>query len=133
MQKEYTGKEFSAEAPVIFTEKGERVRTKSEKILADYFAKKGIAYKYEKPLYLKGMGMIYPDFTFLSRKTGKEIYWEHNGMMDDPVYARNAIRKWEAYEHNGIFQGERLILTYETEQNVLNTKEIEISVKRFLL
>ena len=44
VQKEYTGKEFSAEAPVIFTEKGERVRSKSEKILADYFAKNGICY-----------------------------------------------------------------------------------------
>lgn len=132
MQKEYAGKEFSVEAPVIFTEKGERVRSKSEKILADYFAKQGIAYKYEKPLYLKGMGTIYPDFTFLSKKTGEEIYWEHNGMMNDPVYARNAIRKWGAYLQNGIFQGERLILTYETEQNVLNTAIIKSLVEKYL-
>lgn len=28
--------------------------------------------------------MVYPDFTFLSRRTGEEIYWEHEGMMDKP-------------------------------------------------
>ena len=60
------------------------------------------------------MGTVYPDFTFLSKKTGEEIYWEHNGMVDNPVYARNMVRKIECYENNGIFPGERLILTYET-------------------
>ena len=131
-EKKYVGKEFFEETPVILTEKGERVRSKSEKILADYFAQKGIAYKYEKPLYLKGMGTIYPDFTFLSRKKDQEIYWEHNGKMDDPVYARNVIRKWEVYENNGILIGERLILTYETEQNVLSTMTIKRLVDRYL-
>ena len=38
-------------------------------------------YKYECPLYLKGVGIIYPDFTFLSRKSGEEIYWENNGIF----------------------------------------------------
>lgn len=132
-EKEYTGKEFSDEMPVILTEKGERVRSKSEKIMADYFFRKGIPYKYECPLFLKGIGTVYPDFTFLTKKAGKEIYWEHNGKMDDPVYAKNAIRKIKAYENNGILQGERLILTYETGQDILNTSEIEMLVKRFLL
>lgn len=68
-KEEYLGKEGM---PVILTEKGERVRSKSEKILADYFYRKNILYKYEKPLYLKGYGTVYPDFTFLSRKAGEE-------------------------------------------------------------
>ena len=68
--KEYAGKEFQEDTPVILTEKGERVRSKSEKIMADYFYRNGIEYKYECPLYLKGMGIVYPDFTFLSKKTG---------------------------------------------------------------
>ncbi len=50
--EENEGKGFRDGDPVIFTEKGERVRSKSEKILADFFCKKGIPYKYEKPLYL---------------------------------------------------------------------------------
>ena len=132
-EKEYKGKEFQLDAPVIMTEKGEQVRSKSEKIMADYFYRNGIEYKYECPLYLKGVGMIYPDFTFLSRKKGEEIYWEHNGKVDEPMYARKMVKKINAYENNGIFVGKRLILTYETEQTILNTDRIEELVNRFLL
>lgn len=129
---EYQGKEFKEGTPVIMTERGERVRSKSEKIMADYFFRHGIEYKYECPLHLKGLGIVHPDFTFLSRKTGEELYWEHNGMADSPVYARNMVRKINAYEKNGIFPGERLILTYETEQTILNTDKIEQLVERYL-
>ena len=86
-----------------------------------------------KSLYLKDIGIIYPDFTFLSPKTGQEIYWEHNGKVDDPAYAQNMVKKIQAYENNGFFQGERLILTYETEQTILNTSKVEQLVKRYLL
>ena len=130
--KAYNSKGFREDTPIILTEKGERVRSKSEKILADYFYRKGIEYKYECPLYLKSFGTIYPDFTFLSPKTGKEIYWEHNGKVDDPEYARNMVKKIQMYENNGIFPGENLILTYETEQTILNTSKIEQLVKRYL-
>ncbi len=131
-RREYYGKDFQEGSPVILTERGERVRSKTEKIMADFFDRHGIEYKYECPLYLKGMGTIYPDFTFLSSKTGKELYWEHCGMVDSPTYARSMIRKIEAYENNGIFSGERLILTYETEQSVLNTEKIAQMVERYL-
>lgn len=131
--KEYKGKGFREDTPIIMTEKGERVRSKSEKILADYFYRNGIEYKYECPLYLDGVGTIYPDFTFLSPKTGQEMYWEHCGKADDPAYAKNMVKKIQAYENNGFFQGERLILTYETEQTILNTNKIEQLVNRYLL
>ena len=129
----YQGKSFEEENPVIYTEKGERVRSKSEKILADYLYRHGIPYKYERPLYLEGFGIVYPDFTILARKTGEEIYWEHNGKMDDPVYARSAVKKIETYEKNNIFPGEKLILTYETDRTVLHTKTIERLAKKYLL
>ena len=130
--EEYQGKVFQEGTAVILTEKGERVRSKSEKILADFFYRRNILYKYEKPLYLSGYGTVYPDFTFLSKKTGKEIYWEHEGMMDKPEYAKAAIRKIESYQKNDIFPGDRLILTFETEQSILNTKTIEGLVNKYL-
>ena len=133
LSEDYKGKEFQEGTPVIMTERGERVRSKSEKIMADYFHREGIEYKYECPLYLKGVGTVYPDFTFLSKKRGEEIYWEHNGRVDDVVYARNMVRKINAYENNGIFAGERLILTYETEQTILNTAKIEQLVRKYLI
>ena len=131
--REYKGKDFQEGTPVILTEKGERVRSKSEKIMADYFFRQGIEYKYECPIYLRGMGTVYPDFTFLSKKTGQEVYWEHNGKIDVPEYARKAIRKIQAYENNDIFPGERLILTYETAQTILNTSVIEKFVNKNLV
>lgn len=79
ISEEYKGKGFREDMPVILSEKGERVRSKSEKILADYFYRNQIPYKYERPLYLKNFGTVHPDFTFLSRKTRQEIYWEHDG------------------------------------------------------
>ena len=132
-EEEYQGKEFKEGTPLILTEKGERVRSKSEKILADYFYRKNILYKYEKPLHLKGYGTVYPDFTFLSRKTYREIYWEHEGMMDKQDYARAAVRKIESYQINHIYPGERLIITFETEQNILNSKIIENLIEKYLL
>lgn len=128
----YKGKEFQEGTPVILTERGERVRSKSEKILADYFHRKQILYKYEKPIYLTGYGIVYPDFTFLSSKTGKELYWEHEGMMDKQEYARSAVRKIESYQKNGIYPGERLILTFETEQSILNQNVFERLAERYL-
>lgn len=132
MQEKYEGKGFKEGAPLIYSDRGERVRSKSEKILADYFYHNNIPYKYEKPLQLTGYGIVYPDFTFLSKRTGKEIYWEHEGRMDDPEYVKTAIKKIETYEDNGIHIGERLILTFETESTVLSRKNIERNVKRYL-
>ena len=81
------------EEDAIITEKGEIVRSKSEKILADRFTRLGIPYHYEKPLKLKGFGIIYPDFTLLNVRNRKTIYWEHFGLMDDPDYCEKAIKK----------------------------------------
>ena len=131
-EEKYQGKEFQEGTTVILTEKGERVRSKSEKILADFFYQRKILYKYEKPLYLRGYGTVYPDFTFLSKKLGQEIYWEHEGMIDRQEYARTAVRKIESYQKNGIYPGERLILTFETAQSVLNSKNIEELAKKYL-
>lgn len=131
--KKYVKKGFSEDVPVILTEKGMRVRSKSEKIISDYLDKHEIVYKYESPLYLKGMGTVYPDFTYLSKGKRCEVYHEHFGKMDDPSYCNQAIRKIHAYEANGIFIGDRLIVTLETTQNVLNTREFERVLKKQVL
>lgn len=133
MSQPYEGKSFKEDAPVLLTNNGVRVRSKSEKIMADYFESQGIIYKYECPLKLKPYGTIYPDFTFLSKKTGQEIYWEHEGMMDNPEYAKNAVQKIELYEKNGLYPGERLILTFETSANVINTEILKKLTRRYLL
>lgn len=131
INEEYTGKSFKDDDVIIYSDKGERVRSKTEKIIADYLYRNSIPYKYEKPLYLKGYGTIYPDFTLLSEDTYEEIYWEHDGRMDDPVYAANAIKKIKMYESNGIFIGKRLLLTFETQKIILNTSDLERSISNY--
>ena len=128
----YKGKSFQEETSEIYTEKGERVRSKSEKLIADKLYMMAIPYRYECSIYLKGMGKVYPDFTLLHIKTRKEIIWEHFGMMEDPVYASSAVRKICAYQANGYYQGINLITTFETKQTVPNMRDIERMLKRVL-
>lgn len=59
----YAGKGFADEEIEIITERGERVRSKSEKIIADKLYSLGIPYRYEYPLELSGNVRVYPDFT----------------------------------------------------------------------
>lgn len=132
LEEAYQGKKISDDIPEIITEKGERVRSKSEKIIADYLYRNNIPYKYEKPLILKGYGTVYPDFTILSKKTRKEIYWEHEGMMDNPEYAGSAVKKIHSYQANGIFPGNSLILTFETAKTILSTREMEEIVRQYI-
>ena len=131
-ETEYEAKEFMEGAPEFYTSKSERVRSKSEVIIADLLNKEKIPYRYEAPLYMKGVGIIYPDFTILNIKNREEIYWEHLGMMDDPNYVEMSIRKINTYEQNEMLLGKNLILTYETKKNPLNTKTIKLMVQHYL-
>ncbi len=129
---EYQGKEFTDNIPELQTDKGERVRSKSEVIIANQLAKAGVPYRYEYPIMLKGWGTVYPDFTVLNIRERKELYWEHQGMMDNPEYADQAVRKEAQYIQNGIFPGDRLILTSETKQSPINIKQIRMIIDKYL-
>lgn len=129
--EQYIGKAISSDTPEIYTERGERVRSKSEKILADKFYMMGIPYRYEYPLYLSGI-TCYPDFTLLNVKLRKSIYWEHFGMMDDPEYVRAMIRKVDTYVQHGIMPGRDLLLTYESQSMSLNMRTVEAMLQYYL-
>lgn len=131
-ETEYKGKEFIEGSPEFYTEKNERVRSKSEVLIADLLNREKIPYKYEAPLYLRGVGITYPDFTILNVENRQEIYWEHLGMMDDPNYVDMAIKKINTYEQNEILLGKNLLLTYETKKNPLNSKTIKLIIQHYL-
>lgn len=117
----------------FYTEKNERVRSKSELLIANALNKHNIPYKYECPLYLEGLGVIRPDFSVLNVKRRKILYWEHLGMMDDEDYARTNVNRINCYEKNGIFKGDRLIVTWETGKTPLDTKLLDMVIKHYLL
>ena len=132
LETPFQGKEIDDDVPLLYTEKGERVRSKSEVIIADILHHEGVPYKYECPLMLKGLGKVHPDFTMLNVRKRKVIYWEHLGKMDDAEYVESAIRRKEFYERNGIFLGDNLILTFETRNCPLNQRNIRIQIERYL-
>lgn len=129
---EYSGKEFDVYAPKLYTAKGERVRSKSEIIIADSLNREGIPYRYEYPIYVEGWGTVYPDFTVLNVKNRKEIYWEHLGLMDNMDYVEKVLEKMTVYGQNGILPGKNLILTYETAQNPLSQKMVQMMIEQYL-
>ncbi len=127
----YVRKIIGEDVPVIFTENGERVRSKSEKMIADKLKQLGISYRYEAPLRFGRNLVLHPDFTLLHVKERKEIYYEHFGMMDNPEYVENALKRIEIYEKNGIFPGDKLLFSWETSTVPVNMKVVEGMVKRF--
>ena len=124
--KPYRGLTFREGDPEgILTNNNERVRSKSEKILADLFLAQGIFYKYECPLFLRDEKIFYPDFTFYHPRRKQEIYWEHFGRMDLPEYALRSASKIRTYERNGIFLGGRLIATFEGDRLILDSRSVQ--------
>lgn len=132
-QLEYQRKSFQEDMPEYYTDKGERVRSKTEILIANALLKYHIPYRYESPLYLNGYGKIHPDFTVLNVRLRKEYYWEHMGKMDDQEYAEEALRRIDMYERNDIFPGDTLILTHETLKYPLNSRNIEKMILKYLV
>jgi len=118
-----------------YTIKGERVRSKSEKIIADELYRHGIPYKYELPTELQGRKkkiIVYPDFTVLNKRTGKKWIIEHLGMMDKGNYFDSTLQKLATYEENGILLGRDLIILHETSFSPLNTKVLGKYINEYL-
>lgn len=130
---EYEGKEFPDDYPEIYSDKGERVRSKTEKIIADKLYKEGIPYRYEQPYKLKNYGVVYPDFRILDVNNRKELILEHFGMMDDMEYVGKAMKKIMLYEKNGLVLGKDLLITYETSVAPFNSRIFENMLKAYEL
>ena len=130
-QKEYKKKGFRDNMSELYTSKEERVRSKSEVLIANALAQNNVPYRYEEPLYLEPYGVIHPDFTVLNIRTRKEIYWEHLGKMDDMEYAKNALERILIYEKNGIFPGDKLVISHETLEHPINSRLIDAIICKY--
>ena len=141
----WTGRPFASDAPYICTARGERVRSKSEVIIADTLFRHNIPYRYEFPITLKRSNSddirrdfgssitLYPDFLCLNTRTRTEFYWEHFGLMDSTEYSNNAAGKLRLYTENGILPGRNLIITMETQTEPPSIKALEKLIEEFLL
>lgn len=111
---------------------GHILRSKSEVMIDMLLYTKQIPFRYEAPLELDGY-TIYPDFTIKHPQTRRTYYWEHFGMMDDPVYAAKANTKLLNYISNGINPFDDLIITYETSTFPLNADLVDIYIKHYFI
>ena len=116
--EEYEKGSFTAEDDTDFyTDRGERVRSKSEILIANYLFKLNVPYRYECKYVLSNGKTVWPDFTILNVRERRV----------------KTIRKMNDYVGDGIFPGEKLILTSETTQSPLKTWVIEAMIKKYCM
>ena len=124
LAKNLTQAPFLSEGLIYDTKRGEKVRSKSEAIIADILHDLGIPYIYEKKLVLKDGSTRRPDFTLLHVRKKEEIYLEHFGLLNQQEYLEKTLQKLDEYRASGIYPGKNLIFTYETEDIPLDIKGI---------
>ena len=64
-----------------------------------------MAYRYEEPLERNGITK-YPDFTIEDDDAGETYYWEHLGMLGNPIYQKRWNEKLAWLESQGIIPKE---------------------------
>ena len=129
---EYEQKPFREGTAEHYTARNERVRSKSEVLIANALFRAGLSYRYEYPLILNGQ-QFHPDFMILRMRDRKILIWEHFGMLDDPEYRNQALEKILFYEKNGFFPGENLIITFETTKRPLNLSDVNMILDHYFL
>lgn len=130
--KAFTPKPFEPGDPEYYSNKGERVRSKSEKIIADRLFARNVPYKYECPLEVPELGIIHPDFTILNVHQREEKYLEHNGRMDDPKYANSMVRRNNCYAKGKIILGDRLFMSFESDKYPLDTRILDSLIDQII-
>lgn len=116
----------------IYSERGEQMRSKSEKIIADRLYAEGIPYVYEPELILDDGERVYPDFAILNVRTRKEYLFEHFGRMDEIGYCKKNIRRIEEYALSGYVLGDNLLATFETNGNLFDPRYLDVLVTQYL-
>ena len=125
-----SGSVFLEERLIHRTSRGLAVRSKSELLIAEALESMEVPFRYEQPLQLKGKA-YFPDFTISDEITGRTVYWEHLGMLDDENYVKSWNRKLSWYRSNGILPYEEnrsgdavLVTTQDSPQSGLDMAEV---------
>lgn len=120
-----------ADGLIHCTAKGLKVRSKSESIIATLLDMNGIEYRYETPLTL-GDHTFRPDFTIMRPSDRKLFYWEHFGMMSNPNYHERTQKKLQEYIKHGLMPWDRLIATFESNEDSFDAQQVDKIIKALL-
>ena len=132
--KQFAGGKFSADDPAYYTKRGDRVRSKSDQIIADRLFDAGVPYRYEYPFIYESYGekkQIFTDFTALNTRTRNVYRWEHFGRMDDPNYRRTFFWKQSVYSQNNCMPGVGIIFTFEDNDNPLDARYVDKVIEKY--
>jgi len=127
-------KRFLEERLIHRTARGDRVRSKSEVILADKFHASGVAYEYERPFV--GLDGTYrlPDFTIDDPASGQTVIWEHLGMLSVPAYKQSWEKKLAWYAANGVKVGGgangALVISEDSPGGGIDSKALDDLIRR---
>ena len=134
-EKPFTGGSFGADDPIYYTKRGDRVRSKSEQIIADRMFDAGVPYRYEYPFTYERFGekkQVFTDFTALNKRTRNVYRWEHFGRMDDTQYRRTFFWKQSIYSQNNCMPGIGIIFTFEDNDNPLDARYVDKLIEKYL-
>lgn len=119
-----TSSGFRPEGLIHRTERGEKVRSKSEVIIANMLHNLGLDYRYEFPIEgTNQLGIRRPDFVFFNSEH-RPVLWEHLGMLHDEQYRERWNAKLTWYEANGFSQGINLFITRDEDDGSLDSQHI---------
>ena len=132
-KEEYEKSHEHPENLIISTIKGDKVRSKSEAIIADELFRMKIPYRYECRL-LVGNTYLHPDFTAINKRTEEVFIWEHFGKADDPGYLnRNCIGRMNKYLYAGYIPTINMITTYETMRDPFTSIQAKKMIEQYLM
>lgn len=132
MDVQYEPRGFKPDDPEYRTNRGERVRSRMEVIIANRRDEHHVHYFYERPIILSGREFR-PDFYCLNLRLRRSYFWEHLGMLGDPQYGSCTAWKLNVYAENGILPGKNLILTMESSDSPISTDIIDKMITTFLI
>lgn len=128
----FAGREIDKTQYKIKSNFGLRFRSKSEALIYERLRNHNLLVFYERDLMLNNGKMRSPDFTIYNFASGEYIIWEHFGMMDNPGYQESTHIKLREYFQSGYFPGINMITTFETSDNAIDLKYIEMLIETFL-
>ena len=136
-QKEKYNSKWKKKTDTVYeTPRGEKVRSKSEWIIACMLDKAGVPYRYEEivPLNEDFGVFLHPDFTVLNKRTRKVYYWEHFGAMGNNDYVENNFMpKIRDFYNFGFLPGDKLLITFESAGYPIDTTDVKRIIDKFLL
>lgn len=110
----------------------EKMRSKSEVIIANILLNAGIPFVYESPLLINGKNVL-PDFRILSLIDLKtEIIIEHQGMVFIEEYANKFIRSLKLYLQTDWVPNKNLFFTFDNAQEILDPEQVITILRKYV-